>query len=192
MAINRLACAFFGSLALSSCMFFPVGTVPKLGTSGKSTLAQVQLQPHLNAGNLSTQAVINPYVPADVNHLEIRVFTLSGGNETPLNDAYGNPVLREIPSASLSDPIIFDDLSLNTTYRFRAYAYADATTTELISTTDSRSYVDVAVTNDDRPPLAALPVRLIDTVFSADATASGIVVSSGSLVGAGPEGMSLH
>lgn len=50
---------------------------------------------------------------------------------------------------------------------------------------------DVAVTNDDRPTLATLPVQLIDKVFSGQATASSIVVASGSVTHSGAEGVSV-
>ncbi|MNY51543.1 hypothetical protein D3C86_1871410 [compost metagenome] len=102
-------------------------------------------------------------------------------------NASGNQVLKDIPQSALSDTITFSQLDANTTYRIRCYAYKapGEILAHLISTSDAGSYVDVTLTNNDRPTMATLKVRLIDTIFSGTATSSGVSVTDGGYVSSG-------
>lgn len=150
----------------------------------------VILQPKLGQGSFHAQTVITPYGQADIDHLVVKAFTVANDVEQAITDSSGNPVQRSIASAELGDPVVFGNLHHDTTYRFRAYAYADAGAGQLISTTDAGSYVDVAVVRDDRPDMANLPVKLIDKPFSGETT-SGFDVTDGDVIHTGTEGVSL-
>lgn len=143
-------------------------TIKPLGTS---TLV---LRPEVG---YKTQTSINPYVQADINHLNIKLFNTS-------DQDLG--ISLDLPNAQLGNPIAFSHLKNNTIYRVRPFAYASSGTAQCISTS---SYVDVVVGIDDRPSIATLSVNLIDKPFNGQATASGIVVASGSYSLLGPEGM---
>ena len=152
----------------------------------------LSVQPAVQGGGYRTQTVVNPYGQADIYHLQVKLFKVASGVETPVTDASGNPLMKDIASPSLGVPVVFGNLNFDTTYRVRAYAYSDPATASLISTTDSGSYVDITVTNDDRPTVSTLPVQLIDKIFSGEATASGIAVSSGSVIYTGNESLTLN
>lgn len=149
--------------------------------------ATVTLRPALQGEAFRTQTVVTPYGQADINHLVVRAFKLVNSAEVAVTDTNGNPIQKDIPNADLGNPVAFGNLHHDTTYRFRAYAYADAATSSLISTADAGSYAEVAVARNDRPTLTTLPVKLIDKVFTGQATASSIAVTPGDLTHTGTE-----
>ncbi|HEY9720567.1 MAG TPA: hypothetical protein V6D47_01050, partial [Oscillatoriaceae cyanobacterium] len=100
---------------------------------------------------------VMPYSQADVKHLQIEVFAVSGSTETPVGETV------DLLPAAFSDPVTLSGLRSNTLYRLRAYAYASSDTSRLISNTVDGSSVDVAVTDDDAPTITNLPVRLVGT-----------------------------
>ncbi|MBM3274092.1 MAG: hypothetical protein FJZ00_02985 [Candidatus Sericytochromatia bacterium] len=148
--------------------------------------ATLTIRPAVESGKLHTQAIIQPYISTDINHLQIKVFKVVGGGEQVVLDSGGSQVMIDLPAASLSHQVAFSKLGFDTTYRIRAYAYADAGTAQLISTSDSRSYVDVVIARDDRPVVATLPVKLLDKAFDAQATASAITMTAGGIAVSGP------
>ncbi len=172
--------SILGAALLAGCALVPQPIAQHEG-------ATVTLRPALQGGAFRTQTVIAPYGQADINHLVVKVFKLVNGSEVAVQDGQGNPLQKDIPNTSLGNPVAFGNLHHDTTYRFRAYAYGDAATTTLISTTDAGSYAEVAVARNDRPTLATLPVKLIDKTFNGQATAS-IVVIDGGLASSGSEG----
>lgn len=174
-----------GILLLTGCSIIP-GPAP---LSGHATLS---LTTQVRPAGYRTQAAVSPYGQSDIQHVQVQLFKVVGGSEQVIPGAGGAPLILDLPQASLSAPLTFANLNRDTTYRVRAFAYADSGTSSQISV-DASSSVDVTLTGDDRPTLASLPVQLIDRAFSAAATIStgvtvtnGIVSSSGSAtVGSG-------
>lgn len=134
-----------------------------------------------------TQALVDYYDQADVDHVVVTVATVAGNTETPLSDGTG-PLQKDVASSSFAVPLKFGNLHRNTTYRVRAYAYRSPGTdpADKISV-DASSSIDVSVADDDRPAFAAVPVQLIGTPFAGQATTS-IKVASGSVVASGDVG----
>ncbi|MBO9541291.1 hypothetical protein J7643_11940 [bacterium] len=164
-------------LVLGAC------TVPLHGTAIAEDLA-VTLRPVVSAADYQTQTQpdLTPYRAQDIEHLVIGLYTVDGSVETQVVRG-GVPVTADVPRASLGGSVTFNNLHSDTTYRFRAFAYkaSGTATDDLISQTATGSHVDVSIGRNTRPTLAALPVRLVDRLFSA--TASGtIVVTPGSVV----------
>jgi hypothetical protein len=174
---------FLAAMAVIACA--------PLAQSALAPGASLELKAEISAGAYRLQTVRARYTAADINHLLIKLYKVTGGNETAALNGGGQPIQSDVPQASLGGKAVFTNLDFDTTYRVRAYAYATAGTGSLISTNDSRSYLDVAVGRDDRPVFAALPVQLIDVVFSGEATASGVVVTDGSLVPSATASVSL-
>ena len=171
-----------GLLLLTGCALVAGPTT----LSGNATLS---LQPHVQSGGYRAQTVINAYTQEDINHLQVKLFKMVSGSEQEILGSGGTQLMLDLPQASLSAPVTFSNLNYDTTYRVRSYAYSDAGTSALISATDAGSYVDVAVTRDDRPTLANLPVKLIDKHFSGAATfSSGVTVTDGGFTGSGTAG----
>ncbi|HEY9899840.1 MAG TPA: hypothetical protein V6D00_11710 [Pantanalinema sp.] len=175
------------------CVYMPIGSLPKLtvlnaASSVGGGKAEIQVTPRISTGGLSIQSVVNPFGSSDVDHLVLKLFTVSGGTETPAKDGQGNPLQKDIGSASLADAVAFGGLRHDTTYRIRGYAYKAAGTAagDLISK-DASSSIDVAVARDDRPVVTNIPIQLIDKTFDGQATASNIVVTGGDLVDNGTE-----
>lgn len=138
-------------------------------------------------GALGIQAPVKRWTASDIHRLDVVPYLeVSPGDYRPLSKT-GTPttlgdtanLLRASRTAplNLSQPIALSHLKPNQKYRVFAQAYTAEN--ELISTLDSRSYLDVSVGTDDRPTLAAtLPVRLIDSPFAASTTVT--VTNSGS------------
>ena len=168
------------ALAMTLLTGCAVTSVGMTGSSGNATLS---VTPDVSNGSYQSQAILNAYSSADIEHVLIRLYTVSGGVETLVLDGSSNPVQKDVASGSIANAIVFGNLASQTTYRIRAFAYKSPGTAagDLISTVDASSSVDVVLTNNDRPTLATLPVKLIDRVFDGQATASGIVVASGSV-----------
>lgn len=175
----------------AGCMYVPIGSLPTLNVQNAvlsvGGRAEIQVTAQVSAGGLSVQSVVSPFVAANIDHLLLELFVMSGGLEAAALDAQGNPVQKDIAGADLDNSVAFKNLRHDTTYRIRSYAYKAVGTaaSDLISS-DASSSVDVVVGRDDRPVLASIPIRLIDKVFDGQATAS-IVVTDGDLVDNGTE-----
>lgn len=123
------------------------------------------LKPQLTSGSHS-QAVVAPYSSTSIHHVKLDLSTLNGETLTSLG------IQRTLLQAQLENPIVFSNLKPNTTYRISAKAYADAGESQLISTDDSRCYVNVTLTNNDRPTIETIPIQLIDRAFNGQASSS--------------------
>jgi len=177
------------SLLLGGCsLAFGPMTQPHAAASGSAVL---QLSTEVLAGDYRTQATVNPYMASDIQLLRLTLHKLDGqSNESAVTDAQGQPLTLDVTQARLADPVTFTKLNANTTYRVKAKAYLDAGGTQLISTADDKSQTDVAIVQEDRPTLAKIKVQLIDKQFGAQGSTT-IDVSSGSLVPAGSESMTI-
>ncbi len=169
-----------GSLALTACgALGPRSQVQPLSDMTtahgyQQTSASILVTPRVVSGGLKTQAIVAPLTASDVNHVILQIFTLSNGFEAPVDGPDGQPLQADVPAAQLGDPVQFSELAFNTVYRIRATAYSAAGTdpSNKISD-DGGSYVDVPVTNDDRPVLSTIPCQLDDVWF--DGVASGVI-----------------
>jgi hypothetical protein len=189
MTSKLLIPALAASLFLTGCSvaFGPMAQPQAVANGG----AVLQLKAEVLAGDYRTQAAVNPYLSSDIALLRLSLHKVDGqGNESGVNDAQGQPLTLDVPQARLADPIQFTKLNSNTTYRVKAAAYLDAGATQLISTADARSRTDIAIVQEDRPTMANLKVQLIDKAFDAQGSTT-IDVSSGSLIPAGSESMSI-
>lgn len=129
------------------------------------------LQPKINPGAV-TQTVINPYTAADIHHLSLKLYTVNGG------ESYTG-VSRTISHADLGSAIAITALKPNTAYRIKAFAYTSTDDTVLISTSDVNSNTDVTLTNDDRPTITPLNVKLINRPFSGQVTDPLNIITGG-------------
>ena len=178
-----LACA----LLVAGCQAPYWGASPAAeATHGR---AELRLQSDIQAGGFRTLASVYPYMPSDVTVLDLTLFTLDGSTETAVTDAQNNPLVLEVPKASLSASINFTKLWPNTTYRVKAQAYADAGRTQLISL-DASSSTDIPIVQDDRPTLARIKVQLKNKPFDGQGS-TGLDIASGSLVPAGSESITV-
>ncbi len=133
------------------------------------------IRPYL-AEPRSVQAVVRRKTAADIARLDVVPFVEVA---TAVFEPF-DPVTREatgseatrILKASQNAPIDLDRTvflgGLRRHARYRIVAQAYDSTGALISSLDGRSWTDVVVADDDRPPVPAkLPVALVDTPFSA-------------------------
>lgn len=160
----------------------PVGSVPGLspGNAASTGTAKLSVVPAFRDGQLRTQSVLNPYTKRSVDHVTLKLYTVAGGQESPvLQD--GSPVEADLASGSLDAPVTFDHLHNDTTYRVKALAYRapGQASADLISTEDASSSVDVAIGRDVSPALERVPVKLIDRLFAAKGTTS-LAITDGS------------
>lgn len=123
------------------------------------------LRPELTSARYGTQAQVDLYTKASVNHLILKLYTFDGA-EHDLN------VQKSIPNANLDNAVSFLHLKSGRTYRVKAFAYASADESQLISTTASDSYTDFIVETDDAPTIGALKVKLINSEFNGQGTGS--------------------
>lgn len=142
---------FASTLLLSSCAMSQVAT----------TNTSLILKPQITKGSV-TQAINNPYDQTSIQHLTLKIFT--GGLDTGIN--------KTLLNAQLDNPVVFSNLKANTSYRIKAFAYASADDSLLISTDDTNSWTDVTLTNDDRPTVDTLKVKLIDKAFNGQASST--------------------
>lgn len=189
MTSKLLIPALAASLFLTGCsVAFGPMTQPHAVANGSAVL---QLNTEVLAGGYRVQATVNPYLSTDIALLRLTLHKVDGqGNESAVNDAQGQPLTLDVPQARLAAPIQFTKLNANTTYRVKAAAYLDTNATQLISTADAKSQTDIPIVQEDRPTLAKIKVQLIDKAFDAQGSTT-IDVSSGSLIPAGSESMSI-
>lgn len=169
-----------GLTLLAGCTSLPplFNQAPAIMANGQ---AELRLQTQVRPGGPMTQALVNPYGPADVHHVTLTLFKLNGTTEIPLKDAQGQALAMSLTQAQLSRPVAFSKLWRHTTYRVKARAYADAEETRLISKGGAEGQIDIAVADDDRPAVATLSVTLIDRVFDGAATAPAIAFTPGTV-----------
>ncbi len=170
-----------GLLALvlinSGCVYVPLGSLPQFTTAQLASGAAImRVELSIKSGGYRTQASILPYTSADVNHLVVSVYKLAGATEIAVADTVtniGQPLIRDLDQTAIGAGVALTNLAHNTTYRLRAKAYkaAGQEAADLISD-DAASFVDVVVGTDDRPVGVAVPVALIDRLFSGQSTSS--------------------
>lgn len=160
------------TILLSSCAMV---RTTSLGTT-------LVLKPQIQAGAYTTTTTVNPYTQASINHLILKLYTFDGTTE------HDQGIQKSIPNAQLTNVISFSNLRANTTYRIKALAYASADESTLISTTDANSDTDVTLTNDERPTLANLKVKLINIDFNGQGTGS-LQITNGGYIDAGAEAL---
>jgi|GEM_PF-6477496 hypothetical protein len=131
-------------------------------------------------GSFRTQAVLDPYTRSSIAHVTFKLYTVAGDQETVVTRD-GSPVEIDVASGSLDLPFTFENLRNDTTYRVRASAYKAAGTasSDLISTQDASSALDIAIGKDVTPALQPVPVKLIDRLFAATGD-TNLVVTDGS------------
>lgn len=161
------------TLLLSSCAI--VQTTALGGT--------LILKPQIQAGAFETKTTVNAYTQASINHLILKLYTDDGTE-------HDTGIQKSLPNAQLGNTISFSNLKVNTTYRIKAFAYLTADESQLISTTDANSYTEVTLTNDDRPTLANLKVKLINIPFNGQGTGS-LQITNGGYLPSDPEGFQL-
>lgn len=131
------------------------------------------VRPRISGGH-QTQATLNPYTAASIQHLLIKLYRYDG-----IEHDLG--ISQDLLNAQLTNPITFANLKANTTYRIKAHAYKATGTApvDLISDESSASFVDVLVGSDDRPGITTLPVQLINIPFNGQATSSLSIIPGG-------------
>lgn len=191
--VRALSLGLVGTSLLAACghpttaSLLAAADEPGTQVSRSRQKADLTVVPDVQSGGYKTMAVVNNYTKASINHLVIHISRMNDGVEEPLLDDLGNPVQVDLLNSDLDSPITFSNLFLNTTYRIRCLAYKapGEAAKDLISTMDESSYLDVSLTNDDRPTIANLKVKLIDVEFSGQGTAAGITVLPGGFAEAG-------
>lgn len=145
---------------------------PQVSTVG-SGATLVLTSEALSDGYLGQAVAGGPYTVDHINRLVVTLYTLADGVETPVLEGAA-PATRELHRGSLGDPVIFSRLKPHTTYRAKTeawggdihYAALASNPEKLISTDDAQSYTDIVVTDDDRPTMGKLKVRLKARPFS--------------------------
>jgi len=189
---KRLSLLASGLLLLVGCT-----AGPQVATTG--TGAMLVLTPEVVSGGYQAQDIptVEPFTEADVTRLKVMLYTVADGVETPVTEQ-GFHVIREIPRANFAHPVIFQRLKPHTTYRAKTEAYGydirypepEVLTPTLISTSDADSYTDIVVTDDDRPTVGKLKVRLKGRRFSGQ-TEFDVDIEKGGLVPGASESLTL-
>lgn len=166
-------------LALGLCGCAQVSPVarPEAGDS------KLTLTPRFQAVGYRAQAVVPQVDITHVDHLVLELKRVTAQGEEPVLTTGGAPVAADLSRSELNNPITFDHLAGNATYRVRAYAYrAPGTAANDLISIDAESFVEVEVEGDDRPVMSPLTVKLIATPFAATAkvalSATGSVLFS--------------
>lgn len=175
--MNRILVALLALPVLTGCMSHPVAPSPVTSVAQAASLA---ISPRI-VGAYRSQALISAYGKADIHHLELRLYTLSGETEVPVLWPNNTPMILDLTRAELESPLTIGNLRGATTYRVKAFAYKNEGTSpsDLISTTDSGSYRDVNTSNNDLTAVS-LGVKLIDKSFAA---ATQITLSATGAIG---------
>lgn len=134
-------------------------------------------KPQILSGRF-TQTTINPYIQSSIQHLNLKLFI--GEQDTGIH--------KTLLNAQLGNPVVFNNLKDHTTYRIKAYAYSSTDDSALISVDDTNSWTDITLTDDDRPTVATLKVKLIDIPFNAQGTGS-LQINPGGYSPVAPENM---
>ncbi len=165
------------ALALGSagCVYIPLGKIPSLDvTSLASGTLTVKIKPTVTDGGYRTQAIITPWTRATIRQVILDVYKLDGATEKTVLQTVENttaPYQIKLGEGQLDSEVPFKNLAPNTTYRIRARAYSsdEASEASLISD-DKVSFLDIEVKTDDRPATQALPIKLLDKLFSGQAS----------------------
>ena len=144
------------------------------------TAGKLVLMPRVITGGYAVSSVLARHTVQSIDHLVIKLFVVDQNDETPVLQTDGAPVQVDLGREDLIRPLTMDALHAHRTYRVRAYAYAAPGTdaSNLISVNE-RSYVDVAVNDNDQATMAPLTVTLADTPFGA--TAAVMLSATGSV-----------
>lgn len=124
---------------------------------------QLQLRPY------RVQALVSAPTAADVDHIKLAVY----------RDGVAVPgATRTVSSAAFSEPFALSHLRMGTAYEIRATAYADAAETRPLSdpalsraafSTPGLAVVSGVATIETAPIAVAVPVKLVDRVYSGQA-----------------------
>jgi len=190
---KRLSLLASGLLLLAGCT-----AGPQVATADSG--AMLVLTPEVVSGGYQAQDMpaVEPYTEANVNRLVVRLYTVADGVETAVVE-HDAPVIREISRAQFSNPVIFSRLKPHTTYRAKTEAYGyeylytalKADEEKLLSTNDAHSFTDIIVTNDDRPTVGKLKVRLKARPFNGQ-TDFDVNIGKGGLVPGASESLTLE
>lgn len=161
------------SLLAAGLLLVGCAAGPQVATTGSG--AMLVLTPEVVSSGYRAQDIdpLEPYSIDNVSRLVVTLYTVAGGVETPVVE-HGMHVTRKVAREHMGGPVIFSHLKANTTYRAKteAWGYDYHYTTlasdpeKLISTNDAHSFTDIVVTNEDRPTLGKLKVRLKERLFS--------------------------
>lgn len=134
------------------------------------------LDPPAESGGLGyrTAAVIPNHTQASVAHLQLSLFSVEGGTETPVKDASGSALVKRVAAAEAEAGLTIPRLTIGKSYRVKATAYKAVAGSEPVAIS-SEVTVDFAL--DKLKPSAALDIRLVDVAFDGTATAPGVVVT---------------
>lgn len=175
-------------IALVSGLFLLAGCAlsPQMPSPG----ATLVLDPEFTASEYRVSEIPPYYYDEhDVHHVIVSLYTVADGVETAVVQD-GQPVSRTVVREKLDDPVVFERLKAQTTYRVRCIAYMEDETDPskmiVISTDDAGSYTDIVVTHDDRPTVETLKVRLKAKPFSG-LTEFNLDLIDGEVVGTGKE-----
>lgn len=164
-----------------------VGCAADMGFQGRlaQSWATVRVAPAFVSGavrSVQLASTVDPYTEDSVNHLIVKLFVLKDSAEAQAKDSNGELISQDIAKAHVGGTLVFENLHNDTTYRVRGYAYkAAGTDAENLISVDDKSYVDIAVLQDDRPTVQTLTIQLMDRPFAAQATTS-IGLKDGALV----------
>jgi hypothetical protein len=151
--MRQLQLFFFALLApaaLAAC--HTLASAPDVATHATYTLTLRPPESFVRRSLASSSDVrTGAYTQGDIDHLDVELDSVaSGGAETSL-------MLQALQPRQLGNNITFDNLASGQAYRIyaRAYHATASVAANLISTSDSRSYVDIGPTNNDTPFSAA-------------------------------------
>lgn len=152
------------------------------GPQASSLGGTLILRPEVVSGEARLQAASPYYLKEDIGRLMVKLYTVADGVETPVV-VNGEPLVKVFDTPNPTEgEVVFANLKANTTYRAKCEAYlVTGQQFTLISTSDARSYTDIVLTNDDRPTVASLSVKLGAKPFSGE-TGFGFTLTPGILI----------
>jgi hypothetical protein len=180
------ALALATAFVVAGCVFIPLGKVPKFKVENLAVgAASIKILPRVQAAELATddvkfetQAVMNPWKPADVQKLVLRLYRVGAKELIPIisvanGNGGGEQIRKEIRQADLEKVVTFEGLAPNTTYRVRGWAYSQPVEDPtLVINALSTTFVDIKVADAATPGSGELPVKLIDKFFGGEASTS--------------------
>lgn len=145
------------------------------------------VRPSLAGTSIYQLSEVQRYTRANVVHLTVELFLVIDGVEQPVLNDQSMPVAADIPLENIGDPLTFNNLRNDSTYRIRvtAYSLAGVNPANIISD-PGRSYLDVVVEEQDEINVGTVPVKLLDTLFGGTGTAGSIDVVNGRVIGTCP------
>jgi hypothetical protein len=186
------------SLLASGLLLVGCAAGPQVATIGSG--AMLMLKPEVISGGYKVldMPAVEPYTEANVNRLVVKLYTVADGVESAVVEN-GAPVTRTVTRGHFGDPVVFSRLKPHTTYRAKTeawgfeYVYMPLVPAEelLLSTEDANSTTDIVVTDDDRPTMGSLKVRLKPRRFGGE-TAFAVDIEAGKLVPSASESLTLE